>query len=108
MAEYDFPDDLRTLQTDLEAARAELAALYGRLPHRSMAMPEPYVDVRGIQHPASPGWTDEEHQAVDALWARQRELSAAITWHPFFSTLTGPDRPVARMALKHLNDGADG
>ncbi len=104
MAEYDFPDDLRTLQIDLEATRAELAALHARLPHRAIAMPEPYVDGRGAQQQAHRGWTEEEHQAVNAAWRRQADLAGAIGTHPFWETLTGPDRVQARSALMHIND----
>ncbi|MDF3288759.1 hypothetical protein [Streptomyces silvisoli] len=105
MASFPFPDDLRTLQRQLHAVRNELTALHAHLPPRP-AGTEAFVDEDGFEHPATPAWTDEERQTVDALWARQRELAHAVTVHPFWSTL-GADQIAARAALKHLDGTAE-
>ncbi|MCQ4041136.1 hypothetical protein ACFOSC_07145 [Streptantibioticus rubrisoli] len=105
MPSFPFPDDLRSLQRELHAVRNELTALHAQLPPRP-AGTEAFVDEDGVEHPATPAWTEEERQAVDALWARQRELAHAVTVHPFWSTL-GADQIAARAALKHLDETAD-
>ncbi|WP_269854771.1 hypothetical protein [Streptomyces sp. RPT161] len=105
MASFPFPDDLRTLQRQLHAVRNELTALHAHLPPRP-AGTEAFVDEDGFEHPATPAWTDEERQTVDALWARQRKLAHAVTVHPFWSTL-GADQIAARAALKHLDSTAE-
>jgi hypothetical protein len=100
---YDFPDTLVQLQRDAAQADRELRDLYAQLPHRPMPMPKPYTDVHGVQHDASPGWTDEGQAAVDGLMERRRQAHAAVVMHEIWATLSGTDVPKARMALKHVD-----
>ncbi|MDF3292371.1 hypothetical protein [Streptomyces silvisoli] len=104
MAEFHYPDDLIQLQRDWQQAQRDLADLYAHLPHRPEPMPEPYTDARGVQHPASVGWTDDDHAAVDKLLSHQRDLAQQLATHEFWATLSGPDVPKARTALKHVDD----
>ncbi|MGW7003934.1 hypothetical protein ACWGCW_14210 [Streptomyces sp. NPDC054933] len=104
MADFHYPDDLIQLQRAWQQAQRDLADLYARLPHRPEPMPEPYTDARDNQHDASDGWTDDDHAAVEELLARQRDLAQQLAVHQFWATLSGPDVPKARMALKHVDD----
>ncbi|MCQ4080648.1 hypothetical protein NGB36_08550 [Streptomyces sp. RB6PN25] len=104
MADFDFPEDLLELQRALRNVAAELNDLLMRLPHRAMPMPERYADFRGVEHEASPGWTEEQQAQVDALRLRRSELAGAVLGHEFWTTLSGPDVLKARMQLKHVDE----
>ncbi|MEV8547687.1 nucleic acid-binding protein [Streptomyces sp. NPDC051572] len=59
--------------------------------------------------PDSPGWTDQEQQDVAELREQERELSAAIVTHTFWSEVAAPERTDARSQLKHaLTAAPDG
>ncbi|GAB2604228.1 hypothetical protein GCM10027168_41460 [Streptomyces capparidis] len=100
MSTFDFPADLVQAQRELEQAQADLSALYARLPRFPEPVSEPYTDARGIQHPPSPGWSEEEHRAVADLLKRQQHLAETIATHFFWQTLEGPAFVEARSALK--------
>ncbi|MGW7003930.1 hypothetical protein ACWGCW_14190 [Streptomyces sp. NPDC054933] len=98
------PNFLIALHRRLQATAAELRALQDRLPHRLIPMVETYGDGGDVEHPASPGWTGDKREQVDALWKRRAELAASVIAHPFFSALSGDSVMKARAALKHLDD----
>ncbi|GAA1925271.1 hypothetical protein GCM10009753_68220 [Streptantibioticus ferralitis] len=41
--------------------------------------------------------------SAEALWARRREVAHALSTHPCFATLEGPQVTRARMVLRHYN-----
>lgn len=103
---YDYPDDLLTVQQDLNQARADLTGLYARLPYsveplEAWQRPEGYWLATSPAYPDSPGWTEQEQLEVAALRERERELAAAIVTHAFRGEVTGPERPDARSQLRH-------
>ncbi|MFG3510635.1 hypothetical protein ACGF5F_34630 [Streptomyces sp. NPDC047821] len=107
-AETAFPDDLRAAQTRLRQATAELAALCGRLPWSV----EPLPGWPGREHPhtgevsggreASPGWTEEEKEAVDRLRARCLELAMEVSGHPFWGQVEREKVAMTRSELKRV------
>ncbi|MET9427896.1 MULTISPECIES: hypothetical protein [unclassified Streptomyces] len=108
MAETDFPDDLRAAQTRLHQATSELAALCRNLPWSV----EPLPGWPGIQHPHtgevtggrqdSPGWTEEEREAVARLRNECLDLSLCISTHPYWYKIEAEKRAQARSELKNL------
>ncbi|MGI5485082.1 hypothetical protein [Streptomyces lavendofoliae] len=108
MAETAFPDDLRAAQTRLHQATAELTALCDRLPWSV----EPMPGWPGTKHPHteevtggredSPGWTEEEKEAVARLRARCLELSLEVSGHPFWTEVETEKRAQARSELKQV------
>lgn len=106
MAGTDFPDDLRAAQIRLHQATSELAALCRTLPWSV----EPMAGWPGTEHPhtgeitggreASPGWTDEQKQAVQRLRTERTDLSIRIATHPYWDSFKGEARVDARQALK--------
>lgn len=90
------------MQAEADAAHQDLLDLYDKLPHRPMPLPEPYTDYQGNQHEASPGWSEEDQAAVDALWARWRDATGRIMTHDYWATVSG-NVPAARMALKRAH-----
>ncbi|QHC26463.1 hypothetical protein [Streptomyces sp. GS7] len=104
---HDFPQDLREAQLELHQVQAALAALYKRLPWSVVPLPGwTHTKDNGRFHETeradSPGWNDEERAEVDALRARQLDLSERVVTHDFWTTCD--DAPNARAALKHLHD----
>lgn len=105
-AEPDFPGDLLAAQTRLHQAAAELSALLRSLPWSV----EPMKGWPGSKHPhtgeiiggrePSPGWSDEQKEAVDRLLQECRELSATVTTHQYWELFQGADVIKERMRLK--------
>ncbi|MFC8231107.1 hypothetical protein [Streptomyces sp. NPDC057287] len=54
----------------------------------------------------SPGCTTEEAERLAGHRAWILELTTFVITHPYWVTLSGPDRVVARTALKHAHDAA--
>lgn len=105
-AKYDYPDDLLKVQRALQAVRADLTALFKRLPYsvepmEAWARPEGYWLAKPRSYSDSPGWTDSEQQQVAQLRKRERELAAEIVTHGFWNVVDGPERPDARSGLRH-------
>ncbi|MGA4867226.1 hypothetical protein ACPB9J_31825 [Streptomyces lavendulocolor] len=108
MARIDFPDDLQAAQTRLHQATAELAALCRKLPWSVGPMP----GWPGTQHPHtgeitggredSPGWTEEEKEAVTRLLTECLDLSIRVSTHSYWRTIEDEDRAQVRSELKHL------
>ncbi|MGK5543310.1 hypothetical protein ACSNOH_00950 [Streptomyces sp. URMC 127] len=110
MAEkFSFPQDLRDAQVQLHQARADLSSLLAGLPWSVEPMTGWTTDpehTRGYrsERSDSPGWTQEEQDAVAALRARVLELSVTVSTHPFWATVDRGDVVAARMALKHAHE----
>lgn len=104
---FECPNDLVTAQLELHRVRAELSALYKRLPWSVVPLPGWTHSKEGgryfeSQRPDSPGWTDEEKQQVNDVRARQMELVTHIFVHEFWASC--PDPVAARSALKHVTE----
>ncbi|AXE85570.1 hypothetical protein [Streptomyces sp. Go-475] len=103
---YDFPSDLLAGQEELHQVRAELSALLKRLPW-SVEPLDGFSDDNGwrkVERPASPGWTADEQAEVEKLRRREHELAVFVSTHRYWSELSGPERVVARSALKHAHE----
>ncbi|MCX4734683.1 hypothetical protein [Streptomyces sp. NBC_01363] len=57
--------------------------------------------------PDSPGYTEDQAAEVTRFRARLRELSIAVSTHPFWDSVEAGDRVAARMALKHAHEPAE-
>ncbi|MGW7512846.1 nucleic acid-binding protein [Streptomyces massasporeus] len=88
---YDYPGDLIAAQEELTQVRADLTALYKRLPYSVEPME---------------GW--QEQREVAALRERERDLTAAIVTHAFWNDVAGPEWLDARSQLKHALAREDG
>ncbi|WP_322872030.1 hypothetical protein [Streptomyces goshikiensis] len=98
-----FPDDLLQLQERLHRAHAEHRAYLAALPWSV----EPLAGwKRGERFssrgdvPASPGWSDEQKEAVDRMCAEIRELSIAVVDHPHWASVLRDIVVNAGMQLK--------
>ncbi|MFE5852388.1 hypothetical protein ACFQ61_04095 [Streptomyces sp. NPDC056500] len=105
MAEYDFPHDLRDAQLQLHRTRAAYAALCRELPWSVEPAPGWEGDKQlhsdrmpGL--PDSPGYTEQQKEEEKRLRGLLLELSAAVSTHPYWQTLRGPELVSARMVLK--------
>jgi hypothetical protein len=106
MAETEFPDDLRAAQIRLHQATAELAALCRILPWSV----EPMPGRPGTEHPHtgevtgarkdSPGWSEEQKQAVKRLRMECIDLSIRIATHPYWQTVEAKKQVDTRQALR--------
>jgi hypothetical protein len=113
VAAYDFPDDLLQAQRDLNQVRADLEALNKQLPYSVEPMeawqrPEGYWLATPRAYPDSPGWSEQEQKEVAALREKERDLTAVILTHAFWSEVAAPERPDARSQLKHALEREDG
>jgi hypothetical protein len=106
MAETEFPEDLRAAQVRLHQATAELAALCRTLPWSMEPMPgwpgteHPYTgEVTGGRED-SPGWSEEQKQAVKRLRMECTDLSIRITTHAYWASVEGEQRAQAHSELK--------
>ncbi|MFJ8870403.1 hypothetical protein ACIRD6_32210 [Streptomyces sp. NPDC102473] len=54
----------------------------------------------------SPGYTPEQAERLAGYRARILELTTLVITHPYWATLSGPDRVAARTALKHVHGTA--
>ncbi|MEV7728826.1 hypothetical protein AB0P15_29420 [Streptomyces sp. NPDC087917] len=98
-----FPDDLIQLQEHLHRAHAEHRAYLAALPWSV----EPIAGwARGERYshrgdvPDSPGWSNEQKETVDRMWAEIRELSIAVANHPHWASVSRDGLVDARMQLK--------
>ncbi|OEJ30197.1 hypothetical protein [Streptomyces subrutilus] len=101
--ESTFPDDLLQLQERLHRAHAEHRTYLASLPWSVDPLTgwergERYSHRRDV--PDSPGWTDEQKQTVDRMWAEIRKLSIAVVDHPHWKSVPTEIRVKSRMQLK--------
>ena len=54
----------------------------------------------------SPGYTPEQAERLAGYRVRILGLTTQVITHPYWMTLSGPDRVQARTALKHTHDSA--
>ncbi|MFD9474417.1 hypothetical protein [Streptomyces goshikiensis] len=98
-----FPDDLLQLQERLHRAHAEHRAYLAGLPWSVEPMKGWVRGERFSHHgdvPDSPGWSEEQKDTVDRMWAKIRELSIAVVDHPHWATVARDAVVAARMQLK--------
>lgn len=86
---YDFPQDLLDAQAALDEVQAE----------RDRYRPETE---------GSSGYTPEQTERLAGYRARVLELTTFVLTHPYWATLSGPDRVEARTALKQAHDDEAG
>ncbi|MFD8024534.1 hypothetical protein ACFV6G_29470 [Streptomyces lavendulae] len=98
-----FPDDLLKLQERLHRAHAEHRAYLAGLPW-SVEPVAGWSRGERFSHrgdvPDSPGWSDEQKETVDRMWAGIREFSIAVVDHPYWATVPRDAVVNARMQLK--------
>ncbi|MFE1411233.1 hypothetical protein ACIGFK_18995 [Streptomyces sp. NPDC085524] len=98
-----FPHDLLKLQEELHRAQAGHRAYLAGLPWSVEPM-EGWVRGERFSHrgdvPDSPGWSEEEKETVDRMWAEIRELAIAVVDHPHWATEARDEVVSARMELK--------
>ncbi|MFF3625438.1 hypothetical protein [Streptomyces sp. NPDC002467] len=98
-----FPDDLLKLQEELHRAYAEHRAYLAGLPW-SVEPIKGWVRGERFSHrgdvPDSPGWSEEEKETVDRMWAEICGLAIAVVDHPHWATVAREDVVSARMKLK--------
>ncbi|MEU1041756.1 hypothetical protein ACFYP4_05200 [Streptomyces sp. NPDC005551] len=103
---YDFPSDLLAGQEELHQVRAELLALFKRLPW-SVEPLDGFSDDSGwrkVERPASPGWTADDQAEVEKLRRRERELAVFVTCHRFWDQVAAAEKVDARSSLKHTRE----
>ncbi|MGW9054929.1 hypothetical protein ACWGOT_33090 [[Kitasatospora] papulosa] len=109
MPAYDFPQDLLDAQAALDTVQAEHDLFAQTLPWSVEPMPGWKADKKlhsdyVPEKDDSPGYTPEQAERLAAYRARILELTTQIITHPYWATLSGPDRVEARTALKHVHD----
>lgn len=72
------PTTIEELSDAFRAAGRALDAYVETLPARALAMPAPYVNGRGQQVGAHPGWSVEERARVAELRAVERGLAVQL------------------------------
>ncbi|MFJ8004029.1 hypothetical protein [Streptomyces fagopyri] len=101
---YDFPEDLRAAQDDLDQVRGDVQGLLMRQPWSVEPLPawaSHENSWRPASRPDSPGWNSEDQAAHGQLRAREAELAALIVCHSFWGTVEPAERSTARSQLKH-------
>ncbi|MFI9078309.1 hypothetical protein ACIGW8_17795 [Streptomyces sioyaensis] len=101
---FDFPQDLVGAQAQLYKVRAELSALYKRLPWSVEPLPGWTQSKEAGRYyeskrPDSPGGLTRK-RSRSTICARQMELVTHIFVHDFW--VSCPDPVTARSALKHV------
>ncbi|KIF01393.1 hypothetical protein PL81_35865 [Streptomyces sp. RSD-27] len=98
-----FPHDLLQLQERLHRAhaahRAYLAGLpWSVEPMKGWTRGERYSHRDDV--PDSPGWSDEQKETVDRMWAEIRQLSIELAEHPHWKGVPADRLVASRMQLK--------
>ncbi|MFD3719883.1 hypothetical protein [Streptomyces sp. NPDC058674] len=85
-----FPADLLQLQERLHRAHAEHRAYLDGLPWSVVPLTG-WVRGERFSHQGdvldSRGWSDEQKETVDRMWAQIRELSIAVVGHPHWKSV---------------------
>lgn len=111
MPAFDFPQDLLDAQAALDEVQAERDLFAQTLPWSAEPLPGWKADKqlhsdRRPEKEDSPGYTPEQAERLAGYRARILELTTSVITHPYWATLSGPDRVSARTALKHVHDAA--
>ncbi|MFJ8871290.1 hypothetical protein ACIRD6_36765 [Streptomyces sp. NPDC102473] len=111
MPAFDFPQDLLDAQTALDEVQAEHDEFAQLLPWSAEPMAGWKSDKQLhsdylSEKEDSPGYTPEQAERLAGYRARILELTTLVITHPYWATLSGPDRVQARTALKHVHDAA--
>ncbi|WP_445270357.1 hypothetical protein [Streptomyces sp. DSM 41634] len=101
--ETPFPQDLLQLQERLHRAHTEHRAYLAGLPWsvepmKGWARGERYSHRGDV--PDSPGWSDEQKETVDRMWAEIRQLSIDVVDHPHWKSVPADILVKTRMQLK--------
>lgn len=87
------------------SARASVRVSWSSFGRRlRMRVPRAEVVDYAPQEPGSPDYTPEQAECLAGYRARILELTTPIITHPYWATLSGPDRVEARTALKYAHD----
>ncbi|MFC8021042.1 hypothetical protein [[Kitasatospora] papulosa] len=113
MPAYDYPQDLLDAQAALDAVQAERDRFAQSLPWSAELLPGWTADKKlhsdyRPKKPDSPGYTPEQAERLSAYRARILKLTTQVLTHPYWATLSGPDRVEARTVLKHAHDTSAG
>lgn len=106
-ASYDFPQDLIDAQDELRQVRADLQALFQKVPWSAEPLDawERHENAwRPASRPASPGWSPDDAAEVARLRAREVELAGVIVTHTHWSEVSPAEILAARDALKHHHE----
>ncbi|WP_331764769.1 hypothetical protein [Streptomyces sp. NBC_01238] len=109
---FGFPQDLRDAQIALHQTRAAYEEYAKTLPWSAVPMPgwesdkQLHSSYRSHKED-SPGYTEEQAAEVRRFQDELRRLSIAVSTHPFWESLSGPDLVEARMALKHAHEESE-
>lgn len=95
-----FPDDLLQLQERLHRAHADHRAYLADLPWNVEPLTGWARGERFSHRGDGPGWSEEQKETVDRMWAEIRDLSIAVVDHPYWATMAREDMVAARMRLK--------
>ncbi|MCX4967187.1 hypothetical protein OHA98_20895 [Streptomyces sp. NBC_00654] len=98
MSQYDFPPNLRDAQLALLRIRDECEECGRTLPRSDEPMDG------SPSKEATPGYIEDEAARLAEYRNRVLELSTAVMTHPYWETLSGPDRAESRTALKHAHE----
>ncbi|MFD7961232.1 hypothetical protein ACFV5J_10565 [Streptomyces zaomyceticus] len=88
-----FPNDLLDFQQRLHQARAEYTALCRALPWSVVPLPgwpgavHPHTGQATGGRDACPGYTPEQEAEEKRLWDLVRQLSVAVSTHPYWAAL---------------------
>ncbi|MFE5084518.1 hypothetical protein [Streptomyces mirabilis] len=102
MATYKLPPMLIDAQNELDPVRADLRALFAKVPWSVEPMDawETHENAwRPASRPASPGWDPEDAAEIARLRARELELAEVLVCHP--AEFAPGDVQAARDARKH-------
>ncbi|MEV8457704.1 hypothetical protein AB0467_34290 [Streptomyces sp. NPDC052095] len=112
MPDYRFPQDLRDAQLALHQTRAAYEEYATHLPWSAEPMPgwesdkQLHSSYRSHKQD-SPGYTEAQKAEVARFREELLRLSAEVSLHPYWASLSGPDLVGARMALKHAHEPAE-
>ncbi|MFF2432567.1 hypothetical protein [Streptomyces mirabilis] len=91
-------------QNELDQVRADLRALFERVPWSVEPMDawETHENAwRPSSRPASPGWDPVDAVEIARLRARELELAEVLVCHPYWTEFAPGDVQAARDALNH-------
>ncbi|MEU9263325.1 hypothetical protein AB0D68_33445 [Streptomyces sp. NPDC048212] len=113
MPPYDYPQDLLDAQVALDEVQAERDRFAQSLPWSADSLPGWRADKKlhsdyRPEKPDGPGYTPEQAERLAAYRARILELTTQVLTHPYWATLSGPDRVEARTVLKRVHDAPAG
>lgn len=107
VATYEFPPMLIDAQNELDRVRADLRALFEKVPWSVEPMDawETHENAwRPASRPASSGWDPEDAAEIARLRSRELELAEVLVCHQYWTEFAPGDVRAARDALKHHHE----